>query len=277
MTSLAEVYDGGGSGLPSRRRLLAGVGLFGVGALLIVASILLATTKLGTARFTLYGARELAGILGGTGLSAAMLGIFVVLPASRRIRAAAVIGAGISMLGVALFWQVYPQQWYGAANNLTLPVVVVYFVGAAITFWCLFTGVASFKTRNDPGGTVKLEITRGGETHVVEVSNEELERRLSASGSGIGLLGGTPDGEAETQTNRGTRTASDGGSVDIDVGDGTDAEFVDSPDPTPGPDSYCGNCTHFSYVRTNDGLQPYCGAHDEYMDDMEACQQWEQN
>lgn len=275
MTSLTDVYEGDRSGLPNRRRLLAGVGLFGGGVVFVVASIVLATTQVGNGALGLYGARELAGILGGTGLLAGMLGIFVVLPASRRIRAAAVIGTGVAMLGVALFWEVYPYQWYGTGRSLTLPVVAVYFLGIAITFWCLFTAVASFKTRNNPGGTVTLEITRGGETRVVEVSNDELEERLS---SGIGLLGATPDGEAETQTNRpDARTASDGGSVDVPVGDGTDAEFVDEPETTTEPDAYCGNCAHFSYVRTNDGLQPYCGAHEEYMDDMEPCSQWERN
>ncbi|ELK48253.1 hypothetical protein D320_19842, partial [Haloferax sp. BAB-2207] len=39
-------------------------------------------------------------------------------------------------------------------------------------------------------------------------------------------------------------------------------------------DRYCGNCTYFEYVRTSDGLKPYCAAHDEMMQDMEACDEW---
>jgi hypothetical protein len=39
-------------------------------------------------------------------------------------------------------------------------------------------------------------------------------------------------------------------------------------------DRYCGNCAHFDYVRTDRGIQPYCGLHDELMDDMDACEEW---
>jgi hypothetical protein len=44
-------------------------------------------------------------------------------------------------------------------------------------------------------------------------------------------------------------------------------------EPTSGPDrdSYCGSCKHFEYVQTDRGMQPYCHAHSEVMDDMEAC------
>jgi hypothetical protein len=27
-------------------------------------------------------------------------------------------------------------------------------------------------------------------------------------------------------------------------------------------------------VRTDEGMQPYCAAHDELMDDMTACDEW---
>jgi hypothetical protein len=39
----------------------------------------------------------------------------------------------------------------------------------------------------------------------------------------------------------------------------------------PDRDSYCGSCVHFDYVQSEHGMQPYCGAHDEVMKDMEAC------
>ena len=39
----------------------------------------------------------------------------------------------------------------------------------------------------------------------------------------------------------------------------------------PDRDSYCGSCAHFDYVQTEHGMQPYCGFHDELMDDMDAC------
>jgi len=82
-------------------------------------------------------------------------------------------------------------------EDLTLPTAGLYFVGAATTLWSVFVGVANFKTRNDPGGTVTMEVTHKGETKVVEVDRAQLNR-----GGGVGLLGGTPDGDVETQTNR---------------------------------------------------------------------------
>lgn len=318
MTSLTEAYEGGNGG--NLRRLYAGVALFGVGAILVTAGIVLASTDVGTYfEWNLYEAREWAGILGGVGFPAVLIGTMTVLPkASRRVRAAAVVGAAVCLLGVAMFAHWYPTDWMGGSGNTTMTLVVagVYFAGAIVSTWCLFTAVANFKARNDPGGTVKLEVTKGGETRVVEVSNENLRGRLG----GIGLFGDTPDGEVETQTNEGAgsggshsggraggsrrrsrRSSSatggnpgvtDGGSAGGTLGtpggsasggpgpDATasdDAEFLDEGPTAPVGDSYCGNCTHFRYARTDDGLVPYCGLHGEAMDDMDACTEWTPN
>ncbi|MFB6130926.1 MAG: ribonuclease BN [Salinigranum sp.] len=282
MTSLSEVY--GGEGGADLRRLYLGVGLFLAGSLLVVAGIVVATTDvLGGA--TLAQARELGGVLGGTGVPLVFLGILTVLPASRRVRGAAVIGTAVAFLGVGLFSHAYPCQWSGSncgagLVDLTLPTVGIYFLGTITTFWCLFAGVANFKTRNDPGGTVRMEITKRGETRVVEVPR-------SAGGlGGIGLFGERPDGEVETQTNRrkppaspspqpASQTVSDGGASTQDIrsplddGPGSASARSDAVG-----DNYCGNCAHFDYVRTSDGIQPYCGMADELMDDMDPCEEW---
>ncbi|MFB6092526.1 MAG: ribonuclease BN [Haloquadratum sp.] len=303
MTSLSEVYGKKQRGA-SLRRLLFGLVLFLAGSLLVVAGMVLATTDVlyGTEPAALTAKRQLGGVLAGVGVPAVFLGIFAVLPSGRLTKAAAVVGAGVAVMGVALFTYAYPCRWSGSLcgagkPNLTLMTLGVYFVGAIITFWCLFVGVANFKTRNDPGGTATVNVTRTSETKYVPV-----ERSRGGSG-GIGLFGGTPDGEVETQTGgRGdgrAGAASDGG---------TDAESISSPldganqaaSSTPstaqtnetgnGPasgsddessatpadvaDAYCGNCAHFEYVRTESGIQPYCGAHEELMDDMDPCERW---
>jgi hypothetical protein len=364
MTSLADAYAGGDdrSGVP-RRRLLLGVALFAVGTVLSVAGLVVGTTQAfvptdpsAITYNRLTWGRHVGGLLAGIGVPAVLLGISTVLPASRRTRAAAVVGTGVALVGVALFWHAYPCQWSGSSclngrTELTLHTVGTYFLGVLTVFWCLFAGVANFKTRNDPGGTVTMEVTRQGETRVIEVPREE------ASGlGGVGFFGSTPDGEVETQTNRGAvsdggaedtdvRGLSDGaegwGSSDPDTGTGSGAgsgvgsaasaasrsssgrsastQSSDAPtrsgtsgtsgtsggsgrsgtadpgastDPTgdaeimrdaePGPsagagptgDSYCGSCAHFEYVETGQGIQPYCGLHDELMDDMDACERW---
>jgi hypothetical protein len=348
MTSLTEVYEGGAGGA-DLRRLYVGVGLFVVGVALTVAGIVFGTSTPAASAVGLsvpYGAREVAGILAGVGLPVTFLGAITVLPRARlRLRAAAGLGVVVSLAGVVAFTAVYPGNWYGMSPDHTLPVTFVYFLGALTTLWCLFVAVANFKARNDPGGTVRLEITKQGRTKVVEVSNDRLRQGLG----GIGLLGQTPDGDVETQTNdpgsgpsgvgRAARSAGGGargptlsdpgtgsgsdpgggraapsgpdrvsttpsrsaasgatgsqaagrtgshagggasthpaaGSASPDPETTTDAEVM-GDDPAPSGDPYCGNCAHFNYVRTDEGLQPYCGLHDDLMDDMDACAQWE--
>lgn len=287
MTSLTEVYEGGAGGA-DLRRLYVGVALFLLGAVLTVVGIVVgtSTTVAGLLGLDVFGARELAGILAGLGLPATFLGAIIVLPkASTRLQAVAGLGAFVALAGVVLFTEVYPSQWYGMATDYTLPVTAVYFLGVITSFWCLFVAVASFKARNDPGGTVRLEVTREGKTKVIEVSNDRLRQGLG----GIGLLGSTPDGNAPTQTNSpNSGTARSDGGAEVThatsppSGNATpqstpDAEIMRDDEPTPQGDVYCGNCAQFSYVRTDDGLQPYCGLHSEVMDDMDACSQWEPN
>ncbi len=286
MTSLTEVYDGNGAAVTSLRRLYAGTALVLLGAALAVVAVFVATTDLFAAYVGgQFGAVKWAGILAGLGVPAVLVGVFAVLPASRRVRAAAAIGTSLCLLGVALFWHAYPDHWRGHGDDLTLLVSVVYLLGLFTAIWCLFVAVANFKTRNDPGGALEMNVTRRGETKVVEVD------RSSGGLGGIGFLGGTPDGEVETQTNasdeastRAAQTsapASDGGSAATDLSsplDGRDAEIVDAPaGPSEPADRYCGNCAHFQYARSSSGMTPYCAYHDEAMDDMDACEEWAPN
>ncbi|MFB6179464.1 MAG: hypothetical protein ABEI77_07060 [Halorientalis sp.] len=289
MTSLTDVYEHGVGAVASRRRRYLGLALFGVGACMVVAGIVLATTGLGV-QFGLgiYGARELAGVLAGLGVPAAFLGSFSLLPSSRRTQAAALIGGSLSVFGVVLFREAYPYQWVGATGgtDLTLPVVVVYFVGSITTVWCLFLAAANVKRRNDPGGTVTMEVTEEGTTRIVEVSG-------SVPGFGsVGLFGNDPEGDVETQTNhdedvlydRGEQpgvAASDGGAAtqtaDGDSFKPVPDEVVEAAQTRGQPDQYCGNCEHFQYVRVGGEIRPGCTLHKEVMDDMDACEDWAAN
>jgi len=337
MTSLGEAYDSRG-GEASTRRVYLGTGLFAAGALLVVGGILAGATGLLVEEgFTVYESREIAGILAGLGIPAVFVGIFTVLPANRLQRAAAAIGSGLTVLGVMLFRVAYPRQWYAEASALpstaTLAFIVVYAAGIITTFWCLFTAVATFKTRNDPGGTVTLTVEKNGETHTVEVPTTDLEsarEKLTDEGfGGVGVFGDVEEPEQQTRANAsepepatgtattsaggggggGTSTSSnstrsgrstpnpspgpaaasvsDGGAASRDISSplddaaddaGADGRPGSARSAGPGPDEYCGNCTHFDYVDTDDdGMQPYCGLYEEEMDDMEACEWWEQN
>ncbi|QDX39718.1 hypothetical protein [Salarchaeum sp. JOR-1] len=280
MTSLADAYERQ-AGDVSRRRVYAGTAVFAVGALMVVVGVLAGTTPLllgeNPSMAAVVGARELAGVLVGLGLPAVFVGIVTVLPANRFQRAAAVGGAVLAAAGVFLFAATYPENWYsspGVPSTAVFVLVVVYSVGVMTTLWCLFTAVATFKTRNDPGGTVTMTVTRDGETRTVEVPENQLDsaREALSGGSfgGVGVFGDmeTPADDRPTQTPDASPSgsASDGGAT------------TDLTSPLDDPqDKYCGSCEHFDYVRTDDGLKPYCGLHDDVMDDMEACAEWTPN
>jgi MFS family permease len=299
MTSLTDVYEREVGGVASRQRLYLGLALFAVGTAMVVGSIVVATTSLAeTFGLGVYEARELAGVLAGLGIPGAFLGSFTLLPARRRTRAAAVIGASLAVFGVTLFREAYPGNWIeatGAADH-TLPVVTVYLLGAITVFWCLFVAVANFKTRNDPGGTVKMEVTEEGTTRILEVSGSVPG--LGSTGSmpslgSVATFGDGPDGgigsdgdDGEVLYSRdgpaGSAAASDGGSATQTASGATDADAADSEvveavQTRRQPDPYCGNCEHFQYVRVDGELEPYCGLDADLMDDMEACDNWSAN
>ncbi len=330
MTSLAEAYERRVGEVADPRRLYLGVGLFFAGVALTAAGIVVATTDvlsaLGVDRMAAW---RRAGVLGGIGVPATIAGVFTVLPSSRRIKAAATIGASVSVLGVALFWHAYPTHWAGYGQDLTGYVVGVYFLGTATSVWCLFAGIATLKRRNDPGGTVSLKITKDGETKVIEVDRDQVsgmggvgvagadltsavgaddaevtraneastgstgkataDRSSSGAGTSAGTAGASA-GTADAATGAGGSTAdrttpasagaaSDGGRQDREITSlQGETEIVDTGTAArQHADRYCGNCEHFRYVRSGQGMQPYCGFHGETMDDMEACEEWEPN
>lgn len=312
MASLGETYERR-AGEASQRRVYLGTGLFASGALLLVAGIIAGTTGLLLdAGFGTYEAREIAGILAGLGVPAVFVGVFTVLPANRFQRAAAAVGGAVSIAGVMLFRYAYPEKWYvqtadaWVPSDLVLGLTIVYFAGLITTFWCLFTAVATFKTRNDPGGTVTLTVTRDGRTRTVEVARSSLDdakAALGGFGGGIGVFGGvedtspkTPDQTSTTQTakpsppsTKPSPSVGDGGSTTEDIQSPMDqerrdiqrpdegVEMLDRPVEKPGvePDRYCGSCAHFDYVQSGNGMQPYCGLYEESMENMEACDWWE--
>ncbi|MFC7166590.1 DUF7139 domain-containing protein [Halospeciosus flavus] len=299
MTSLADAYDRR-AGEVSRRRVYAGTGLFAAGALMVVAGVVVGTTGItlpeSYTMTAVYGAREQAVTLVGLGVPAAFLGIYTVLPANRVQRGAAAVGGLLTVAGIALFRSAYPYDWFarqGIPSTEVLTLVAVYSLGMMTVMWCLFTAIATFKRRNDPGGTVTLTMEQNGETRTVEVPREELDDGGSISlpefgAGGVGVFGtdvqqdaesnqpGTP-GHHEPVAQRGSnqRASSDGGTAANDISSPLDSG--ESGGAQAGPDRYCGNCAHFDYVRTENGIQPYCGLDDELMDDVEACDEWTPN
>ncbi len=284
MTSLTDAYEREGT---TPRRVYAGTALVFAGAILAVLGVLVATTDLfGSYGSDQFGAIKLAGILAGSAVPVVLVGVFTVLPSGRRTQAAAAIGASLCLFGVALFSHAYPAHWRGYGDDLTLHVSVIYLLGLFIAIWCLFVAVVNFKTRNNPGGMLEMNVTRQERTKIVEVDNKQ-------GFSGVGFLGATPDGDVETQTapsSTHTSPTSDGGVSTADIRsplDTDDSERVQAgtgtgtgagtTSQTPPTDRYCGNCEQFRYVRSSSGMVPYCDLHEEAMENMDACDQWAPN
>lgn len=314
MTSLSEAYERNETGVSSPKRLYAGTALVVAGAALAVVALVVATTDVFSGFVgDEFAARRLAGVLGGLAVPAVLVGVFTVLPAGRRALAGALISASICLLGVSLFAYAYPSHWAGYGRDLTPFVSAIYLVGLLSATWCLFTAIARFKMRNDPGGALEMTVTRTTETKVVEV-----DRSSEGGMGGIGLLGATPDGNVETQTNRNPQNASSGqaaggagrttkrtpatdghgghavtgagASVSSTSTAGSDDSWPAHPatklatrqrtssDDTPdAADRYCGTCAHFEYGRDASGMVPYCLRHEEKMDDMDPCEEWTRN
>lgn len=291
MTSLADAYEREANGA-SQRRVYVGTGLFAAGALLVVAGILAGATHLvmgpNPTPAAKYGARRLGLTLVGIGVPAVLVGVFTVLPASRFQRAAAGAGALCTLVGVLLLRGAYPNDWYAPGASVPSTAVLagglLYALGVIVAVWCLFTAVATFKTRNAPGGTVSLTVTRDGETRTVEVPREDIDdARAALSGGSFGGVGVLGDVDTATATSDGGDATAevrspDARTQDVDSPVGDDATMVDEPVPdSSGPDRYCGSCAHFDYVRTEDGIRPYCGFHDDLMNDMDGCEAWTRN
>jgi hypothetical protein len=189
MPSLSEAYSqrrGESAGLDPRRVIVgAAVSIVGAGAMLL--ALLVATTPLGEAfgAGDPYAAKRLGGILAGLGAPTVLLGVVAVLPSKRRQQLGVLVGAAISVAGVWLFSRAYPSRWVLADDPLVFETAVVYVTGGFVALWFVFVALANFRRANDPHGPVTLEIEKGGETHRVEVTPEELrEYRAMANDGG---------------------------------------------------------------------------------------------
>lgn len=180
MPSLSEAYERRRGGDDARRRRLAGAAIFTLGVCGVLAAVVLASTDAGAAvGWGLLEARRIAGVLGGIGAPALLVGVVVALPAAARQRALVGAGSAVCLAGVALFWYAYPDRWFGVTpDHLTFEVAAIYAVGVLVALWYVLSAVATFRARNDPQGTVTVEVIRGGETTVVEVEGDVDRARL---------------------------------------------------------------------------------------------------
>jgi hypothetical protein len=187
MESLGDAYGNSRWNGRDPRRIYAGAALFAVGILAVVAGICIVTTPLGEllGAESATEAQAIAGVLAGLGVPTSLGSVVVVLPATRRERVGVLVGTVCCVVGVVLFAHAYPGRWTGTAESLAFPTTTVYFVGGSLAFWFVFTAIASYRMRNNPHGTVRLELKREGETRTVELSRHEYsEYKRAVRGDG---------------------------------------------------------------------------------------------
>lgn len=182
MESLGDAYTGSRWEGRDPRRIAAGAALFVVGMVAIVAAIVVGTGSVNglVGAESVVAAQGIAGIIAGLGIPALMVGVVVVLPASRRERLGVVAGTLCCFAGVWLFTQAYPHRWTDGPDPLAFPTMVTYFLGGCVAFWFVFTAIADFHVRNNPTDTVRMELKREGDTRTVQVSREEYKQYRNA-------------------------------------------------------------------------------------------------
>lgn len=181
MPSLDEAYERGGS-VPRPRRVAVGLALVGAGGLAVLGAVGL----LGLSQTTT--AKTWAGIVAGLGVPAMLLGVVIALPADRRARLGVAAGTALSTAGVWLFVRAYPDRWTRTADSLALETLSLYALGCAVALWFVFLALASFRRRNDPQGTVRVELSREGERRTVEVSRERYRELVGDGGDATELI-----------------------------------------------------------------------------------------
>jgi len=182
MTSLGEAYGDDRWNGRDPRWIAIGAGSFVAGVVAIVLAIGLVATPLGDilGLTGTYEAREPAGVLAGLGVPAMLLGVVAVLPSSRRQGVGVVVGALVCLAGVGLFTYAYPWLWPPAEPAMAFETTMTYFAGAVLAFGSVFSTVASYRVRNNPQGTVRMELKRQGETKTVKVSRDQYRQYRQA-------------------------------------------------------------------------------------------------
>lgn len=177
MPSLDEAYDSRWAGLQRPRRVFAGLALVALGVLGVVTAMGLVTLGGSTETANLY-----AGVTAGLGIPLMLIGIVVVLPAASRTRLGVAVGAVLALAGVVLFWNVYPDRWTRTADPLAFETMMLYGIGCVIALWFVFSAIATFRLRNNPQGTIRLEVVRQGKTKTYQVSRDQYQQLVGDGG-----------------------------------------------------------------------------------------------
>lgn len=266
MGNMNNVYASAPLNLDRAQRQTLGRTILGASAFLFIISVLAGTTHLlDNLGLTWQQSRQLSGVLGGIAIPTLISGVFFLLPSSHAERQLAAIGITVSLVGVILFTIAYPTNWNTSALDMTFLVVAVYFLGTFTAFSAMFFAASNIKIHTP--SSVILKTVREGAQNVLDdtptetpTTQQEDPQPQQTQNSGVAFMGDIPSDDPDSPHHQDDA---------IILGE-------DSEDPPQMIDEYCGNCKHFSYQRVGDERQPYCGLHDELMDNLDPCDDWEQ-
>lgn len=268
MPSLAEVYQRRVGEVESIERLYLGFVVFSFGVLMVFLGGLIGVFEPIGALFGASNPTEqwgLGAVLGGLGIPVALIGIYVVIPTSLENRLIAAAGILTGFLGVAAFVFAYPDMWHNDPVDLTWLVFLIYMTGAVLDLWGLFRSVITIEVAL-PNNSISLQYTE---------DNEEPEEQGGGRRSGSTAAFTSIDVDANDAEIMSGSPPKDRGGIGGTGGDG--GVSVSSGDGGFGGDRYCGNCVFYDYVRDTEGggTVPYCQKHDEVLEDLEACEEYE--
>jgi uncharacterized protein YegP (UPF0339 family) len=144
-------------GEPRHEKEAYGYWLFVVGAALGVVGLfaLVASVAPEPRSSSAFAARRIAGLLGGLGFLALMLGVVYRLPVRRVVDRIALLGVGLGVVGLAGFLFYYPANWNVPAGSpspdYAVPVAAVYGVGVLVIAVCALVLPFVVGTREEVG------------------------------------------------------------------------------------------------------------------------------
>lgn len=243
------------------RRVAHGLNGFAVGLIMIAVAVVLATMP-GITGWKRWESWELAGVVGGIGAQLVAISVYILTPTHRverpRTRLVA-LGTILTLVGVAVFVHVFPNQWVRTTPNNAWMVAVTYLPGAALTYIAIAHSIIRYKIRTNPGGTISMLF--GGEPDQTDEQSHPTPPQQTTP----------PSPEPPESTGNATPPESVAAGMD-------DAEIVDGDSrQSRGPgqaDPYCGSCEHFEYRKGTGDFVPYCTLMDRPLESMDACEDW---
>lgn len=177
-------------------RTLLSLTMSGFGLVLLLIGVIGGTTPVLKTALGLNqaGAWLISGLFSGLALPIVVIGVFVVLPATKTQRLGAAIGLLLCLIGMGVFAVSFPHAWFGDTPDRSLLTTLTYSVGLLVTLFYLFLAVANF---HPPSGARRNQQQSGRRYQTMRSSEPNTAKELIV-GSIMRALGKGSTDESET-------------------------------------------------------------------------------